>query len=705
MSTRAATESAAGQRTFTVGGWEVQPLLNCIRRGDKIVRLEPKTMQVLVYLAAHPGEVVTRQTLEGRVWAGMVVGYDALTNAIIKLRKAFRDDSRKPHVIETISKSGYRLIAPVNDLPVTHDGANPPTKQRKRSRLTGIAIAATLAAVASVLVWNQTWQSYTDQTAVAEPGIVLPDKPTIVVLPFANVSDDPKQEYFVDGLTDDLITNLSKISGLFVIARNSAFTYKGRSVRVQQVAKELGVRYVLEGSVRRAGDQVRVNAQLIDALNEGHLWARRYDGKLHDVFTLQDNVTQQIVAELAVSLTTEEEAGQAHIETTSPKAYDAFLQGWEHYQRGTRDEYSKAVPFFEQAIRTDPSYRRAHAALAAVYWNSYTNWWWEESLGLTSFQAYEQLRRSLKQSMEQPTALTYQVAAERAAFFKRTPDEALSEARRALALDRNDPAGHLAMATALMKAGRPGDAAERVRTAMRLDPHYPASYLTRLAQTQFALGQFEEAAATLERAASRNPNDDWTFAYLAATYGHLGRETEAKAAIENANTLRAEAGWGALTVLLVRHPRFKWVGDRAALREGLRKAGVESGSEWWALITRGSSGTEVKGATTIDVEKAKALHNRGVPFIDVFLHWHQGHIPGARFLWLSENIGWEFNEVRLGKIVNKNEEVVIYTSHFDRKGALNACAVAVTWGFQKVYCFPDGLASWIAAGYPVEKGG
>jgi TolB-like protein len=156
----------------------------------------------------------------------------------------------------------------------------------------------------------------------------LPDKPSLAVLPFDDLNDDPEQEYFVDGMTDDLITDLSKHSGLFVIARNSVFTYKGQAVKVQRVAEELGVRYVLEGSVRRAGDQVRINAQLIDAVTGGHLWAERYDGSVTDVFALQDRVARNIVTALAVRLTGEEQSREARTQTENPQAYDAFLRGW-----------------------------------------------------------------------------------------------------------------------------------------------------------------------------------------------------------------------------------------------------------------------------------------------------------------------------------------------------------------------------------------
>jgi len=198
----------------------------------------------------------------------------------------------------------------------------------------------------------------------------LPDKPSIAVLPFANMSGDPDQEYFADGITEDIITDLSKISALFVIARNSTFAYKGNAVEVRQVAENLGVRYVLEGSVRRAGDQIRINAQLIDATTGGHIWADRYDGMLTDVFSLQDTVTRKIVAALAVNLTDEEEIRQTQRHTDNADAYDAFLQGWEYYQRFSADDFAKAIPYFERAIQLDPEYGRAYAALTLVYWES-----------------------------------------------------------------------------------------------------------------------------------------------------------------------------------------------------------------------------------------------------------------------------------------------------------------------------------------------
>jgi len=198
----------------------------------------------------------------------------------------------------------------------------------------------------------------------------LPNKPSIAVLPFVNMSEDPKQEYFSDGITDDIITDLSKISGLLVIARNSTFTYKGKAVKFKQVAEELGVRYVLEGSVRKAGDEIRINAQLIDAMTGHHLWAERYDGKMDRVFALQDQITQKIVSAMQVQLTRGEKEQVGLRATDNIEAYKARLEGTGHFYRYTPDGTAKAAALFKKAIELDPNYGQAYAALAHVYYQA-----------------------------------------------------------------------------------------------------------------------------------------------------------------------------------------------------------------------------------------------------------------------------------------------------------------------------------------------
>jgi len=732
MEQRISNAPKKGGDSFVMAGWHVDPASLRISNNNKNIKLEPKAMAVLDYLACRPGTVVSRQELEEEVWAGTIVGYDALSNAIIKLSKAFGDKARNPHIIETIAKTGYRLIAEVSfDVEVEQpssiisqpemvysvaidDGnvatsVTPAESRPKRRRWTFVSATAVLfLMVMGVAYWWQTWIPDVEPASLEKMAFPLPDKPSIAVLPFANISDDAQQEYFADGMTEDLITDISKIAGLFVIARNSVFTYKGKAVKVRQVAEELGVRYVMEGSVRRVGNQVRINAQLIDATTGGHVWAERYDGSLDDVLAMQDKITRRIVTALAVTLTGQEQGSRIQAETGNSEAYDAFLRGWERYRQGTPGDLNKAVSYFKQAIELDPGYARAYSALAAVDWKFVANGWWDKNLNPISSLAVEQSRLSLNKAMEHPSALTHQVASERAAYFYRKPDRALAEAGQAIALDANDPAGHLAMANALLKADRADEAIEAVRTAMRLDPFYPTSYLTRLGQVQFAIGEYEDAAKTLLKATNRNPEDNWIFVYLAATYGQLGKQLEAKQAVENANALRAKEGWGVMTSQNVRERNryggrnyFQWVGDYQLLREGLRKAGVTTEADWHSLISLESSGREIKGATTIDAATAKKLHESGVPFIDVSKIWLQVRIPGAYFLdeWTGE-----FNEIRLAAIVDKNKEVVIYDSKDKNKYGPVSTARAVSWGFENVYYFRRGLDQWKAAGYPVETG-
>jgi adenylate cyclase len=437
------------------------------------------------------------------------------------------------------------------------------------------AIIILIAVIGGLAGWNfYLRQSKRVETAALDKmAFPLPDKPSIAVLPFTNMSGDPEQEYFSDGITEDLITDLSKINKLFVIARNSVFTYKGRSVKISQVAEELGVRYVLAGSVRRSEDQVRINAQLIDATTGGHLWAERYDGMMENVFALQDKITQKIVAALEVTLTAAEEKQASIRETSDPAAYDAFLKGWAHYRRKTPEDFIKAVPYLDEAVERDPNYSRAYAALAAVYWEGARSFW-GKYLDMSKDEAQMMANVYLAEAMQDPTPLAHWIASDIHRSFGRH-QEAITEATRAIALDANDPIGYYAMSHALIWAGNPVDGAEFIKKAMRLDPHYPPDYLYLLGKAQFFMGRYGDALVTLEDVKRRNPGSDWTFFYLAATYGHLGREQEAKSAIKIFNERMAKAGSRLiLSLQWIELWPFKEKKDVERLREGLRIAGI-----------------------------------------------------------------------------------------------------------------------------------
>jgi TolB-like protein/class 3 adenylate cyclase/Tfp pilus assembly protein PilF len=429
----------------------------------------------------------------------------------------------------------------------------------------------------SAVAWWRPWEPS------FKPELPLPDKPSIAVLPFTNMSGDPQQEYFADGMTDDLITDLSQISGLFVIARNSTFAYKGKTVDPRQVAQELGVRYVLEGSVQRAGAALRINAQLIDATTNGHQWADRYDGSLADVFALQDKVTRSIADSLALRLSPLEEQSLARQETAVPAAYDAFLRGWEHYRRATADDFAKSIPYFEAAIKLDPGYSRANAALAMVYLLAYDRKW-SDSLGIAPWVAFQKAQQYLTEAQKHPTSISHQVAGN----YWRDGNEGfagIAEFKRAIALDPSDSWSYAYLAWGQIDAGQSADARTNIETAMRLDPHYPSVFVHILGLVQLGSAQFDAATESLERASRLNSEDEYTFLALGAAYGYLGRKPEALSAVARYNDIVVKRGGTPLTVSTAPRLAFTKYGPNAILKKGLRLAGVPEkllGSEFAA---------------------------------------------------------------------------------------------------------------------------
>jgi len=303
--------------------------------------------------------------------------------------------------------------------------------------------------------------------------------------------------------------------------------------------------------------------------------------------------------------------------------------------------------------------------------------------------------------------LTYQIASEWITYYakgSRIPRRALDEAENALELNPNNPAGYLAKANALLNDNKAAEAQLEIRTAMRLDPHYPAEYLVRLALTQFQLGDYQEVVESLNKVLARNPDNSWAQLYLAATYGLLNLEEKAREAYRLANQLRAGDGWGPVTLVATAHKRFRWQGNRDKLKLGLRAAGAEVGGEWFGLISYRGIGEQIQieGVTTVSVREARELHDRGAVFVDTKPTWFTDRIPGAHFLeWWGE--GWLFNEVALGRIATADTEIVIYSFDNNAKRIVQAAALAASKGFKNVYLFAGGLDEWKAAGYPVEK--
>jgi adenylate cyclase len=394
----------------------------------------------------------------------------------------------------------------------------------------------------------------------------VPHKPSIAVLPFTNMSGDAEQEYFSDGITEDLITDLSKISGLFIIARNSSFAYKRRSVKVQEIGRDLGVRFVLEGSIRKVGNRVRITAQLIDAGSGGHLWAERFDRELTDIFATQDEVVEKIVAALAVNLTQGEAQRLRRRGTASVEAYETWLRARELLSRSTREAIAQAKAMYRRAIEIDPNFAAPHAGLSLAAISEYVSDWAadpEEALD----EAERWARRALELDDQEPVS---HMALGNVMLWRRNHDGALDECRRMIALDPNFAQGHSATGLALMYAGRAAEALEAFAIAKRLDPHSPSIVLHFVAQANFSLGRYEAAAEHLLERIARTPATDSSRMLLAACYGHRGRAEEARAVW--AELMKINPGFSLAQrerVLPYKEPR-----DFQRIADGLAKAGL-----------------------------------------------------------------------------------------------------------------------------------
>jgi adenylate cyclase len=400
----------------------------------------------------------------------------------------------------------------------------------------------------------------------AAPAPALPEKPSIAVLPFLNMSGDPEQEYFADGMTEDLITDLSKVSGLFVIARNSSFVYKGRSVKVQEIGRDLGVRFVLEGSVRKASNRVRITAQLIDAGSGGHLWAERFDRDLTDIFSTQDEVVEKIVGALAVTLTQGEEQRLRRRGTGNVEAYESWLRARELVTRGTRESVVQARAMYRRAIEIDANFAAPHAGLALAAISDYvSDWALDPALALDEAERWA--RRAVELNDQEPAS---HMALGTVLLWRRDHEGALAEFRRMIALDPNFAQGHTATGLALMYAGRAAEALEPIAMAMRLDPHYAPIVLHFLAQANFSLGKYEIAAQQLVDRIARNPGTDASRMLLASCYGHLGRAQDARTTWTKLLKVNPDFSLTQRARVLP----YKDAGDFQRIAEGLAKAGL-----------------------------------------------------------------------------------------------------------------------------------
>ncbi|MBI3300672.1 MAG: adenylate/guanylate cyclase domain-containing protein, partial [Deltaproteobacteria bacterium] len=367
--------------------------------------------------------------------------------------------------------------------------------------------------------------------AQVQLALPLPDKPSILVLPFTNMSGDPEQEYFSDGLTEDLASDLSRISSLFVISRNTAFTYKGKAVKLPEVSRELGILYVVEGSVRKAGDHVRITAQLIDATQDHPLWSERYDRPLKDVFALQDEIRQKIVTALRVKLTAEEQARFQRAPTNNLEAYDYYLRGLESLLRAAneakKEANEQARQMFEKAVVLDPGYAAAYAGLGWTYRHDWL-FQWNKDRTQALDRAFELAQKAI--ALDDALPVSHQLLGY-VYLWKKQHEQAIVEAGRAIALDPNDAEGYITLGASLVYAGRPEEGIRLIERAMRLNPQYPVWYLLALGFAYRVAGQYEEAIAPLKKALTLTPNFGPAHFNLAACYAELDRLEEALAEV------------------------------------------------------------------------------------------------------------------------------------------------------------------------------
>jgi adenylate cyclase len=523
---------------FQFGEYTLDMVQGCLRTADREVDLRPKSFEVLRHLIRNAGRLVTKDELIKAAWPNVIVTDDSLTRCISEVRQAIADADQK--IIKTVPRRGYRFSIPVSQLE------------------TGTELASkTLTAM--------------DKSAAGQPlDRSLSDQASVAVLPFVNLSGDPQQEYFSDGITEDIITELSRFSELLVIARNSTFQYKGKAVDVRQIGWELGARYVLEGSIRRAGDRVRINAQLIDAVTGIHRWAERYDRELSDVFAVQEEVACTIVTILAAYVTRAETDRTLLKPPATWEAYDYYLRGAEAYSFGLTERTTTALydsrRLLEKSVSIDPGYARAWAVLARTYAHTYLEPRDSDYLNPSGLdRAYELAQKAVQLDANLPQA---HAQLGWVLMFKRRHDAAIAEYERAFSLNPNFT--DYGFGLSLIFSGEATRAIKVLRANLRLDPFQSVSRLSYMGHAHYILKRYAEAVPPLRECASRMPNFRIVHLWLAAAYAQLGQLADAEA--EAAEVARIEPGF-TIDRWKITAP-YKNGADAEHLFIGLRKAGL-----------------------------------------------------------------------------------------------------------------------------------
>jgi TolB-like protein len=509
-----------------------------LTRGPEAIAVGPKVFDLLVYLLQNREHVVSKDELMNAVWEGRIVSESTLTSDINAARRAIGDSGATQRLIRTVARKGFRFVGDVRETQ-SSDGSG--------SFETGHATSIEMPAHA----------------------LALPDKPSIAILPFLNLSGDLEQEYFADGVVEDIISALSRIGWLFVIARNSSFTYKGRAVDVKQVGRELGVRYVLEGSVRKAANRVRITGQLINATTGTHLWADRFQGTLDDIFELQDEVTASVVGAIAPQLELAEIERANLKPTASLGAYDYYLRGMASFHRGTREAIDEALPSFYKAIELDPEFASAYGVAAwCHFWRKVNGWMTNQPQEVAKGERLA--RRAIELGRNDAVALTR--GAHALSHFGGDLDSCVALIDRALMLNPNLAAAWFLSGFLRVWRGQPDDGIERFAHAMRLSPLDSEMYRMQAgtAMAHLFAGRFDTASSWAEKAFRELPSFLMVVGVIAASHALAGRTDEAQHAMQHLRRLDPDLRLSSIKDWLpIRRPE-----DLATLTDGMRRAGL-----------------------------------------------------------------------------------------------------------------------------------
>lgn len=521
--------------THILGPFRLDAETDTLFRGGEPVSLGHRAVALLRVLVEQRGIPVSKDALMEAAWAGLTVEESNLAVQIAALRRVFGEEPGGENWIETLPRRGYRFVGPAST--------------RDQSAVGAASQAA-------------------NSPGSSNPA--LPDRPSIAVLPFQNISADPEQEYFADGMADEIITALSRFPSLFVIARNSSFTYKGRAVDVKQVARELGVRYVLEGSVRKAGNRVRFTGQLIDATTGGNIWADRFDGALEDVFGLQDQVTARVVGAIEPRLQRAEIERAGRKPTESLDAYDYFLRGMAGFHLHNRDSLLEAVRLFVRATELDPNYASPYgmASWSGALRNSH-GWMVDRESEITD--AVRLARRAVALGKDDPIALWSGGLS--LAYLGHEVEAGAAYIDRALVLNQNLAASWNASGWVRMYLGESASAIEHFERAMRLSPLDPLTYFasTGMAFAHAFAGRYDEAISWATKALHEQPNWATPLRVAAMANALSDRMVEARAAMACLREVDPALRLGNLDRVA---PPLRRAEDRVRFIESLRKAGL-----------------------------------------------------------------------------------------------------------------------------------